>query len=56
MKDVLAGNHYEIPLVNLSIVSSRVNSLREVRIDGWDNELWNIAQLSSDGDLIDIMY
>ena len=46
MNDILVRSHYEIPLVNRGIVSAHVQSLRGVRINGWDSELWNIGEWS----------
>ena len=44
LNDVLVRNYYEIPLVNRGIVSAHLNTLQNVRINGWDTELWNIAE------------
>lgn len=44
MNDILVQSYYEIPLVNRGIVSAHLDSLKGVRINGWDSELWNIAQ------------
>ena len=44
MNDILVQSYYEIPLVNRGIVSAHLDSLRGVRINGWDSELWNIAE------------
>ncbi len=44
MNDVLVQSYYEIPLVNRGIVSAHLDTLRGVRINGWDSELWNIAE------------
>ncbi|MCY4085998.1 MAG: peptide ABC transporter substrate-binding protein [Actinomycetia bacterium] len=44
MNDILVQSYYEIPLVNRGAVSAHVDTLRGVRINGWDSELWNIAE------------
>ncbi len=44
MNDILVQSYYEIPLVNRGIVSAHSNTLQGVRINGWDSELWNIAE------------
>ena len=44
MNDMLVQSYYEIPLVNRGIVSAHLDTLRGVRINGWDSELWNIAE------------
>ena len=36
--------YYEIPLVNRGIVSAHSDTLKGVHINGWDSELWNIAE------------
>ena len=40
--DVLG--YYEIPLVNRGFVSAHLNTLKGVRTNGWDSEMWNIAE------------
>ena len=40
----MVQSHAEIPLVNRGIVSAHSETLKEVRINGWDSELWNIAE------------
>ena len=42
--DVYVRGYYEIPLVNRGSVSARLDTLKGVRINGWDSELWNIAE------------
>ena len=42
--DVYVQGYYEIPLVNRGSVSARLDTLKGVRINGWDSELWNIAE------------
>ena len=44
MNDILVHGYYEIPLVNRGVVSAHLNTLKGVRINGWDSELWNIAE------------
>ena len=44
MNDILVQGYYEIPLVSRGIVSAHLNTLKGVRINGWDSELWNIAE------------
>ena len=44
MNEILVESYYEIPLVNRSIVSAHLETLKGVRINGWDSELWNIAE------------
>ena len=44
LNDLHVQNHYEIPLINRGFVSAHLNTLQGVRINGWDSELWNIAE------------
>ena len=44
LSDILVRNYYEIPLVLRGSVSAHLDTLRGVRINGWDSELWNIAE------------
>ena len=44
MNDIPVQGHAEIPLVNRGIVSAHARTLKGVRINGWDSELWNIAE------------
>jgi peptide/nickel transport system substrate-binding protein len=46
MNDVLMQNYVMIPLVDRASVSARVKTLLGVRMNGWDSELWNIADWS----------
>ncbi len=46
MNDILVQSYYEIPLVNRGNVSAYSNTLQGVRINGWDSEMWNIAEWS----------
>ena len=44
LHDMYVQNYFEIPLVARGFVSAHVNTLKGVRINGWDSELWNIAE------------
>ena len=44
MNDIQVQSYYEIPLVNRGIVSAHLNSLKGAKFNGWDSELWNIAE------------
>ena len=44
LNDIVVQHYYEIPLANRGFVSAHANSLRGVRINAWDSELWNIAE------------
>ena len=44
LNDIQVQNYYEIPLVSRGFVSAHLNSLQGVQINGWDSELWNIAE------------
>ena len=44
LNDLHVQSYVEIPLVNRGFVSAHLNTLRGVRINGWDSELWNIAE------------
>ena len=44
MNDIQVQAYYEIPLVNRGVVSAHLGTLKGVRINGWDSELWNIAE------------
>jgi peptide/nickel transport system substrate-binding protein len=46
MNDMLVQNYVMIPLVDRASVSGRLNTLLGVRMNGWDSELWNIADWS----------
>ena len=43
MNDILAQNHYMIPLIWRGGVSAHANTLKGVRMNAWDSELWNVA-------------
>ena len=44
LNDMQVRNYYQIPLVNRGFVSAHLNTLQGVRINGWDSEMWNIAE------------
>ena len=44
LNDLHVQNNYDIPLINRGFVSAHLNTLQGVRINGWDSELWNIAE------------
>ena len=44
LNDIHVQNYFEIPLVERGFVSAHLNTLKGVRINGWDSELWNIAE------------
>ena len=44
LNDLYVQSYFEIPLVNRGLVSAHVNTLQGVRINGWDSEIWNIAE------------
>ena len=44
MNDMLVQNHVVIPLVHRAFVSAFSSSLKGVRVNGWDSELWNIHE------------
>ena len=44
LNDLHVQNYFEIPLINRGFVSAHLNTLQGVRINGWDSELWNIAE------------
>ncbi len=37
-------SYFEIPLINRGFVSANLDSLRSVKMNAWDSELWNIAE------------
>ena len=43
LHDIYVQNYFEIPLVERGFVSAHLGTLKGVRINGWDSELWNIA-------------
>ena len=44
LHDMDVQDYYGIPLVNRGFVSAHLNTLQGVRINGWDSEMWNIAE------------
>jgi peptide/nickel transport system substrate-binding protein len=44
LNDILVQSYFELPLVSRGIVSAHANSLKGVRFNAWDSELWNIAE------------
>ena len=44
LNDLHVQSYVEMPLVNRGLVSAYLNTLKGVRINGWDSELWNIAE------------
>ena len=44
LNDIIVQNYYQIPLVNRGIVSAMKDTLRGVRFNAWDSQLWNIAE------------
>ena len=43
MNDILVQNHHMIPLIWRAKVSAHANTLKGVRMNAWDSELWNAA-------------
>ena len=44
LHDMDVQDYYGIPLVNRGFVSAHLNTLKGVRINGWDSEMWNIVE------------
>ena len=44
LNDLHVQSYFQIPLINRGFVSAHLNTLKGVRINGWDSELWNIAE------------
>ena len=44
LNDLLIQNYVVIPLIDRALVSAFSKSLKGVRINGWDSELWNIHE------------
>ena len=44
LNDLLVQNYVLIPLVDRAFASAFSNSLKGVRVNGWDSELWNIHE------------
>lgn len=43
LNDIIIQNYWLIPLIHRANLSASANSLAGVRMNGWDSELWNIA-------------
>ena len=43
MNDIIVQNHFIVPLIWRGDVSAHANSLKGVRMNSWDSELWNVA-------------
>ena len=44
LNDLYVQSYVEIPLVNRGSVSAHLDTLKGVRMNTWDSELWNIAE------------
>ena len=44
LNDALVQSYSEIPLVNRGRVAAHLSTLQGVRLNGWDSDLWNIAE------------
>lgn len=44
LNDILVRSYVAIPLVSRGVVSGHANSLKGVKFNAWDSELWNIAE------------
>ena len=44
LNDLHVQGYYQIPLVNRADVSAHLKTLKGVRLNGWDSELWNIGE------------
>lgn len=43
LNDIIIQDYWLIPLIHRANLSASANSLGGVRMNGWDSELWNIA-------------
>ncbi len=43
MNDIIVQNQYLIPLIWRARISAHANTLKGVRVNAWDSELWNAA-------------
>ena len=43
LNDMYVQSYVEIPLVNRGLVSAHLDTLKGVRMNAWDSEMWNIA-------------
>ena len=46
LNDIIVQNYFLVPLVHRGSVSAHANTLLGVRMNGWDTEMWNIADWS----------
>ncbi len=44
LNDILVGSYFEIYLVDRGLVSAHASTLKGVRMNAWDSEIWNIAE------------
>ncbi len=44
LNDLLVQNYVMIPLIDRASVSAFNNSLKGVRVNGWDSEFWNVHE------------
>ena len=44
LNDIYVQSYYEIPLVDRGLVSAHLDTLKGVRMNAWDSELWNIGE------------
>ncbi len=44
LNDILVRSYVQIPLVSRGVVSAHLNTLKGIRFNAWDSELWNIAE------------
>ena len=44
LNDINVQNHFQIALVHRGTVSAHLDTLQGVWINGWDSEMWNIAE------------
>ena len=44
LNDILVRSYVQIPLVSRGTVSAHLRSLKGIRFNAWDSEMWNIAE------------
>lgn len=44
LNDMLVQSYVQIPLVSRGVVSAHARTLRGIRFNAWDSEMWNIAE------------
>ena len=44
LNDILVQSYVQIPLVSRGVVSAHATTLKGVRFNAWDSEMWNIAE------------